>query len=82
MQSYAERIGRKLEEGKSAGDVAAETNTKAAVMLFIGTIQGLVMQSLLSGDIELIRKDSRQCFRDLHARDQPMIPASDASNRE
>ncbi|MHB0951023.1 MAG: TetR/AcrR family transcriptional regulator [Allorhizobium sp.] len=58
MQSYAERIARKLEEGKSAGDVAAETNTKAAVMLFIGTIQGLVMQSLLSGDIELIRKDA------------------------
>lgn len=58
MQSYAERIARKLEEGKSAGDVAAETNTNAAVMLFIGTIQGLVMQSLLSGDIELIRKDA------------------------
>ncbi|MFA7413131.1 MAG: TetR/AcrR family transcriptional regulator [Rhizobium sp.] len=62
MQSYAERIGRKLEEGKSAGDVAAETNTKAAVMLFIGTIQGLVMQSLLSGDIELIRKDAGNVF--------------------
>lgn len=62
MQSYAERIARKLEEGKSAGDVAAETNTKAAVMLFIGTIQGLVMQSLLSGDIELIRKDAGNVF--------------------
>ena len=62
MQSYAERIARKLEEGKSAGEVAAETNTKAAVMLFIGTIQGLVMQSLLSGDIELIRKDAGNVF--------------------
>lgn len=62
MQSYAERIARKLEEGKSAGDVATETNTNAAVMLFIGTIQGLVMQSLLSGDIELIRKDAGNVF--------------------
>ncbi|HCL67248.1 MAG TPA: TetR family transcriptional regulator [Rhizobium sp.] len=62
MQSYAERIARKLEEGKSAGDVAAETSTNAAVMLFIGTIQGLVMQSLLSGDIELIRKDAGNVF--------------------
>lgn len=36
---------------KSAREVPASLDTEAAAMLFIGTIQGLVMQSLLSGDM-------------------------------
>jgi hypothetical protein len=31
-------------------------------MLFIGTIQGLVMQSLLDGDVERIRRDAPRAF--------------------
>ena len=30
--------------------------------LFIGTIQGLVMQSMLSGDVERIRRDAPRVF--------------------
>ena len=37
-------------------------DTQAAATLFIGTIQGLVMQSMLSGDIERIRADAPVVF--------------------
>ena len=35
---------------------------RAAATLFIGTIRGLVMQSLLVGDIDRIRRDAPKVF--------------------
>lgn len=52
LKRYSERIGTCLEHGKTLGTIAPEIDGKAATILFIGTIQGLIMQSLLSGDIE------------------------------
>lgn len=34
----------------------------AAALLFIGTIQGLVMQSLLAGDVTRMRRDATGVF--------------------
>jgi AcrR family transcriptional regulator len=62
IQRYAERIRARIEAGKVGGEIAAETDTQAAATLFIGTIQGLVMQSMLSGDIERIRADAPGVF--------------------
>jgi AcrR family transcriptional regulator len=62
IQRYAERIRARIEAGKVGGEIAAETDTQAAATLFIGTIQGLVMQSMLSGDIERIRTDAPGVF--------------------
>lgn len=62
IQRYAERIRARIEAGKVSGEIAAEANTQAAATLFIGTIQGLVMQSMLSGDIERIRADAPGVF--------------------
>ena len=59
---YGERLTTLIEAGKAAGELAAEVNTAAAATLFIGTIQGLVMQSLLSGDIQRIRTDAPGVF--------------------
>jgi hypothetical protein len=33
-------------------------DVEAAAVLFIGTVQGLVMQSLTKGDLKTIRKDA------------------------
>lgn len=52
---YVKRLTQRLEEGKAAGQVDADADTQAAAMLFIGAIQGLVMQSLLTGNIQQIR---------------------------
>ncbi|KAF0205394.1 MAG: transcriptional regulator TetR family [Methylocystaceae bacterium] len=55
IKRYAERLAKKLEEAKAAGEAANDLDTHAAAILFIGMIQGLVMQSLLSGDIKAVR---------------------------
>lgn len=54
IQRYGERLGRLVAEGKKRGELSATLDEKAAVTLFIGTIQGLVMQSLLAGDVKHI----------------------------
>ena len=55
IQRYGERLGRLIADGKEQGEFADTLDDKAAVALFIGAIQGLVMQSLLVGDVAQIR---------------------------
>ncbi|MGE4406346.1 MAG: TetR/AcrR family transcriptional regulator [Pseudomonas sp.] len=62
IQRYGERLHRLIERGKSSGELSASLDNEAAAMLFIGTIQGLVMQSLLDGDVERIRHDAPRAF--------------------
>lgn len=62
IQRYGERLGRVVAEGKERGELAATLDDKAAVTLFIGTIQGLVMQSLLAGDVKRIRATAPGVF--------------------
>lgn len=63
MKRYTERLARKLEEAKTAGEVATDTDTQAAAILFIGTIQGLVMQSMLSGSLAAARSNAAGVFK-------------------
>jgi AcrR family transcriptional regulator len=62
IRRYGERLYRLIEAGKACGDLSAALDTEAAATLFIGTIQGLVMQSLLAGDVERIRQDAPRVF--------------------
>lgn len=62
IRRYAERLGAHIEQGKATGEIAHDVDTQAAATLFIGTIQGLVMQSMLSGDIQRIRTDAPGVF--------------------
>lgn len=62
IRRYGERLRRLLEDGKAIGELDSEVDTEAAAILFIGTIQGLVMQSLLAGDIGRIRQDAPRVF--------------------
>ncbi len=55
---YAERLRARIEQGKALGEIAPEIDTQAAATLFVGTIQGLVMQSMLLGDIQRVRADA------------------------
>lgn len=61
-QRYAKRLQQTIEAGKAAGELRADLDTEAAAILFIGTIQGLVMQSRLVGDIARIREDAPKVF--------------------
>lgn len=59
---YRERLVVLLERGKASGELAADLDCAAAATLFIGTIQGLVMSSMLVGDVERVRHDAPGAF--------------------
>ena len=62
IRQYGERLYRLIEVGKEQGELDKELDTQAAASLFIGTIQGLVMQSLLAGVVDNIRRDAPRVF--------------------
>ena len=62
LQRYGERLNRFIELGKARGELSVTLDNEAAAMLFIGSIQGLVMQSLLAGDVDRIRCDAPRVF--------------------
>ncbi|MCC6543890.1 MAG: TetR/AcrR family transcriptional regulator [Nitrospirae bacterium] len=59
---YGERLGILIEKGKSQGELSQDVDTMAAVSLFIGMLQGLVMQSLLTGDFHRMRAEAPGVF--------------------
>lgn len=62
LRRYRERLHCLIEEGKAAGELSDTLDTDAAITLLIGTIQGLVMQSLLAGDVQRMRRDAPRVF--------------------
>ena len=62
LDRYGKRLSALIEQGKAQGELAAEANTAAAATLFIGAIQGLVMQSLLAGNTKRMRADAPGAF--------------------
>jgi len=62
VRRYAERIAAHIEQGKASAEISSDVDTRAAAMLFVGMVQGLVMQSLLSGDIARMRRDAPGVF--------------------
>lgn len=62
ISRYGERLQRIIERGKARGELMADLDVEAAATLFIGSIQGLVMQSLLAGDVARIRTDAVGAF--------------------
>lgn len=62
LRRYGERLRQIIDAGKEEGTLDKTVETEAAVLLFIGSIQGLVMQSLLAGRIENLRRDAHRVF--------------------
>lgn len=62
IEKYGERISLMIERGKAQGELPVTLETQAAVTMFVGTIQGLVMQSLLTDDAERIRREAPRVF--------------------
>jgi AcrR family transcriptional regulator len=62
IERYGERLHRLIAKGKASGELSPTLDNEAAATLFIGTIQGLVMQSLLFGDVGRMRHDAPRVF--------------------
>lgn len=62
VQGYRELLLRLLDAAVRSGDVAADLDTAAAATLFVGIVQGLVMQSMLSGQIAAMDGQAQKVF--------------------
>ncbi len=62
LQKYGKQLRHLLEAGRAQGSLDVDLDIDAATVMFIGTIQGLVMQSLLKGDPAQIRRDAPGVF--------------------
>ena len=62
IQHYGERLQYLIKRGKASGELSSTLDNEAAATLFIGTVQGLVMQSLLAGDVKRMRRDAPRVF--------------------
>lgn len=62
LKQYAARLHQLIDAGKACGEMRPDLDTDAAATLFIGTIQGLVMQSLIAGDMSHMVGDAPRVF--------------------
>ena len=62
LAGYRQRLTGLIDAGKAGGEIAPDVDTAAAVVAFVGSIQGLVMQSLLSGKVGQMRNDASGVF--------------------
>ena len=65
MGLYSEnhaRLQRLFEAAIANGELPATLDVDAAAILLVGTVQGLVVQSLLAGDVERMRHDAPRVF--------------------
>lgn len=58
MQGYRQLLLGLLKSAVQRGDAAADLDAPAAATLFVGIVQGLVMQSMLSGHIATMRAEA------------------------
>ena len=62
LRHYGQRLRPLFETGIASGELDAKLDIEAATVLFVGSVQGLVMQSLLAGNTRRIRRDAPGVF--------------------
>lgn len=62
LGQYQQRLQQTLEHGKQKQEFAPELDVEAAAMLFIGSIQGLVVQSIVLGNSDTLLQAAEDIF--------------------
>jgi AcrR family transcriptional regulator len=62
LQGYRQLLMRLLQESVQCGEAASDLDTEAAATQFVGIVQGLVMQSMLSGQISSMSVEASRVF--------------------
>lgn len=62
LQGYRKLLRRQLDAAVARGQVSAKVDLEAAATLFVGVVQGLVMQSMLSGNPAAIKGQADAVF--------------------
>lgn len=60
---YRKLLLRLIEDARRDGDVAGDTDAAAAATLFIGTVQGLMMQAMLTGSMRGMKPRAERVYR-------------------
>ncbi len=55
MRRYGERLQFLIEQGKAQGEIEGHVDATTAATLFIGMVQGLVMQAMIGGKLDSVR---------------------------
>ena len=70
LSAYGKRLRQLMTTGQQRGELSSDITADAAAAMFIGAIQGLVMQTLLNGKPQHIRSAApgvfalyRRCIR-------------------
>ncbi|MBV2162813.1 MAG: TetR/AcrR family transcriptional regulator [Comamonas sp.] len=58
MRQYGERLHALVQQAQAQGSVAADIDVQATALLFIGSVQGLVMQALLGGNVRQMKEQA------------------------
>jgi AcrR family transcriptional regulator len=62
ITDYSRRLSRLFEQAQSAGEVPPELDTRVAPVLFIGAVQGLVIQAALGAGKTTVARNARPMF--------------------
>jgi hypothetical protein len=62
MQQYRTLVRQLLHQAIARGDIAADLNLDAAATMFLGQLQGLVMQSLMTGQSATMLRQAPAVF--------------------
>lgn len=62
LGQYRQRIQQTLEQGKHNQELHSELDSTVAAQLFIGSIQGLVVQSLVLGNSDSLQQAAKDIF--------------------
>ena len=62
LQAYKKMLVRLLKQAMASRDAASDLDVDAAAALFIGTVQGLVMQSMLAGSSARMASQAKAIF--------------------
>ncbi|HUH37646.1 MAG TPA: TetR/AcrR family transcriptional regulator, partial [Spongiibacteraceae bacterium] len=62
LKQYGVRLAELINRGKECGELQADLDNDAAATLFVGTIQGLIMQALIRNDLQRMRTDAPRVF--------------------
>lgn len=62
IQHYLDRLNQLMTNGKAQNEIKTELDIDIASISFIGSIQGLILQSLIANDTERMRRDARDVF--------------------
>lgn len=62
LRLYGEKLRLIIGQGQTGGELSPEIDPVSAATMFIGTIQGLLMQSLIAGDVKIMRKSAPGAF--------------------